>query len=409
MAHVQLLPILSGVQRVALDELERLDPAVFDRTLILREPGPFSEAAEKAGVRVRFAPALARAVRPAADAKAYLQLRRLFQNGRFDVVHTHSSKPGVLGRLAARAAGVPAVVHTVHGFAFDAAGPAARRVYELAERRAGAACDAVVCLTDSDAAICTGDLHLPAEKIRLLPNGVDPGLRRPLSDAERDAVRRDRFGVPAGAKVVGMVGRLWRQKDPRTFVEIVRRLAEAGDAATGGPPRVGSVYGVLVGDGDLRDEVEADVAAAGLGDRFKLLGWQPDAAHLAAAFDVFCLPSLWEGLPVSILEALSAAVPVVASDIPGNRAAVEAGGDGLLCPAGDAAAFAEAVGGLLADDERRAAFGDVARARVRERFDVNRRVRDLVDLYRDLGAPVGDRDGTVDPNEVLGAPADAPR
>ena len=403
-AHVQLLPLLSGVQRVGLDELERLDPDVFDRTLILSGPGPFGEAAEAAGVRVRYAPALVRPVSPRADWRAFRQLRALCREGRFDVVHTHSSKPGVLGRLAARSAGVPAVVHTVHGFAFPAAGAVSRRIFETAERLAGAACDAVVCLNAADAALCTGRLGLPTAKVRVLPNGVDPELRRPLSEDERDAVRRDRFGVPAGAKVVGMVGRLWPQKDPRTFVEIVRRLVAAGDAATGGP-----AYGVLIGDGALRKRVEEDVRAAGLGDRFRCLGWQADAARLAAAFDVFCLPSLWEGLPLVILEALSAAVPVVASDIPGNRAALEDGSDGVLCEVGDAAAFADAVGGLLADDGRRAAFGDVGRARVRERFDVNRRVRDLVDLYRDLGAPLGGRDGVLDPHDMIGAPAGAPR
>ena len=403
-AHVQLLPLLSGVQRVGLDELERLDPDVFDRTLILSKAGPFSEAAAEAGVRVRFAPALVRPVSPRADWKAFRQLRALCRAGRFDVVHTHSSKTGVLGRLAARSAGVPAVVHTVHGFAFPAAGAVSRKIFETAERVAGAASDAVVCLNAADAALCTGRLGLPPAKVAVLPNGVDPELRRPLSDAERGALRHERFGVPAGAKVVGMVGRLWPQKDPRTFVEVVRRLVEAGAAANGGP-----VYGVLVGDGALRKRVEEDVRAAGLEDRFKFLGWQPDAARLAAAFDVFCLPSRWEGLPLVILEALSAAVPVVASDIPGNRAALEDGSDGVLCEVGDAAAFADAVGGLLADDDRRAAFGDVGRARVRERFDVNRRVRDLVDLYRDLGAPVGDRDGVLDPRDVVGAPAGAPR
>ena len=403
-AHVQLLPLLSGVQRVALDELERLDPAVFETTLILQGPGPFSEAAEAAGARCLFVPELVRPVDPGSDWKAVRTLTRLFRESRYDVVHTHSSKPGVVGRVAARRAGVPAVVHTVQGFAFPAAGFLSRQVYAAAERFAGRRCDAVVCMHAADANICTERLALPAGKVHLLPNGVDPQLRRPLSDDERAAVRRDRFGVPDGARVVGMVGRLWPQKDPRAFVEILRRVVGAGDAATGGP-----VHGVLVGDGDLRPQVEADVAAAGLGDRVRLLGWQPDAARLAAACDLFCLPSRWEGLPLSILEALSAAVPVVASDIPGNRAAVADGADSVLCPLDDPAAFADAVVGLLADDERRAAFGDVGRARVREHFDVTRRVRDLVGLYRDLGAPVGDRDGVVDPHEALGAPADAPR
>lgn len=403
-AHVQLLPLLSGVQRVTLDELERLDPAVFDRTLVLQSPGPFSEAAERLGVTVRYAPEMIRHIRPGPDWRAYRQLRVLFEAERFDVVHTHSSKPGVLGRLAARAAGVPVVVHSVHGFAFPSARRAKRAVFAAAERLAGARCDAVVCLNPADAATCTAELNLPPGRVHTLPNGVDPGLRKPLSLTERDRIRRDEFGVGPGGKVVVMVGRLWPQKDPLAFVEIVRRLRDLGEGRTGGP-----VTGVLVGDGDLRPRVEAAVRAAGLGDRFQLLGWREDAATLAAAADVFCLPSRWEGLPLVILEALAAAVPVVASDIPGNRAAVEEGADGLLCPPGDAAAFAAAITSLLADDARRAAFGDVAQARIRERFDVGDRVRRMVDLYRDLGAPLGDRDGVVDPNEVLGAPGDAPR
>ncbi|MFH5804419.1 glycosyltransferase family 4 protein [Alienimonas sp. DA493] len=403
-AHVQLLPLLSGVQRVTLDELERLDPASFDRTLILQSPGPFSEAAEKRGVRVQYAPAMIRAVRPAADWRAYRQLRELFRAGQFDVVHTHSSKPGVLGRMAARAAGVPTIVHSVHGFAFPAAGRVKRAIFTAAERLAATRCDAVVCLNPADAATCTDELKLLAGKVRLLPNGVDPNQRKPLSEFERETIRREAFGVGPEDKVVGMVGRLWPQKDPLTFVDIICRLRDFGEDRTGGP-----VTGVLIGDGNLRPQVEAAVREAGLNARFRLLGWREDAAKLIAAADVSCLPSRWEGLPLVILEALAAAVPVVASDISGNRDAIEPDGDGLLCPPGDAAAFAEAIRGLLVDDERRAAFGDVARARIREQFDVSDRVRRIVELYRELGAPLGDRDGVLDLNEALGAPAEAPR
>ena len=376
--HVQLLPLLSGVQRVALDELERLDPARYDRHLVCREAGPFTAAAAAAGVTVHLVPQLVRPVRPPADVRAVRALTRLFGAVRPDVVHTHSSKPGVLGRAAARRAGVPAVVHTVHGFAFPAAGRLTRAAYVAAEKFAGRRCDAVVVLNTADRALCRDVLGLPGAKVRLLPNGVDVNRCRPADPAGRARIRREAFGpsrdTAGDGPVVGTVGRLWPQKDPLAFVA-------AADAVS---RRVPGVRFVMIGDGELRAEVEAELARRGLTGRVRLLGWRDDARRLIGGFDLFLSTSRYEGMPLVVLESLAAAVPVVAPAIAGMSDCVADGTDGVLYPPGDTDAAADAVADLLEDHDRRRALGAAGRAKVERAFDVDQRVRRIEALYAEL-------------------------
>ena len=372
--HVQLLPLLTGVQRVSLDELARLDPARYDRHLVCKEPGPLTEAAAAVGVRCHVVPTLVRSARPRSDVRAYLDLRRVMRAGRFDVVHTQSSKSGVLGRLAAAAERVSAVVHTVQGFGFVAArDPLTRRLFLEAERAAGRRSDAVIVLHDEDRRIAVGQVGIPPDRVRVLPNGVDVHRFGPLPPARRAAVRAAAYGVADDRPVVICVGRLWPQKNPRAFVATAGRLSS----------RFPDARFVMVGDGELRAAVQADVAAAGLADRVRLLGWRDDVPDLLAAADLFLLPSLWEGLPLVLLESLACGTPAVASDIPGNRAAVAAGVDGELAPP-EPDRLAAAVARLLADPARRRAFGEAGRAKVTRDFDVDDRVRRIEALYAEL-------------------------
>lgn len=377
-AHLQLLPLLSGVQRVTLDELERLDDSA-ERWLLCQELGPLTDGAKASGARVVTIPPLVREIHPLQDLKALWQLWRCFRRERFDVVHTHSSKTGVLGRLAARLAGVPCIVHTVHGFAFPAAKSGLqRRVFHALEWLGARCSHRVICLHEEDARICREQLGLPAEQVVMLANGIDLEKFRPLETQYARADQRRSLGLPEQRQLILMVGRLWEQKNPDCLVAAYRRLWAGGDPGADL---------VLVGDGERHPELLRAVQAAGLEAHVHFLGWRTDTPELLRACDIFVLPSRWEGMPLAILEAMGSGLPVIVSDIPGNRHLVEDDAQGLLFPSEDDAALAEALRQLLGDGGLRERLGQAGRQKVAAEHDIQTRVDAMFALYRQVLAP----------------------
>ncbi len=374
-AHLQLLPLLTGVQRVTLEELRRLDRGRFEPFLICQRPGPLSEAAEREGISCLFVEELVREISPPRDWRALRRLRDLFRRNAFDVIHTHSSKPGILGRIAGRQAGVPVIVHTVHGYAFPAARSLAERLLYLGLEWLGArCCDAMILLKVGDLDLARRHLRVPGHKVHLVPNGIDTDLYRPREGMERSALRRRLLGVDDGSIAVGMVGRLWRQKNPACLIRAAARvLAERRD-----------VRFFLAGDGELRGELQGMIRAQGMDERVSLLGWRDDIPELLASLDIFVLPSRWEGLPLAILEAQSAGLPVIASDIPGNRDAVVEDGDGLLFPDDGSVELSRCILNLCADRERMRRMGRAGRGKVAARYRIEDRVKRMQDLYAGL-------------------------
>ncbi|SDK79247.1 Glycosyltransferase involved in cell wall bisynthesis [Franzmannia pantelleriensis] len=376
-AHLQLLPLLTGVQRVSLDELERL-PSSFIRSLICQGEGALTAEARACGIEVLTAPHLQRSIRPLADGRALWQLWRYFHARNVDVVHTHSSKTGVLGRLAACLAGVPCIVHTVHGFAFPAARSGLqRRLFQTMEWLGGRCAHRVICLHEGDARICLEQLKLPAHKVVVLPNGVDLDKYRPPATDDRLSLRCQ-LGLPRDRVLVTMVGRLWEQKDPGCLVDAYCALWEDGDPGADL---------VLVGDGELQPLLEERVARAGLAEHVHFLGWRSDTPELLRASDMFVLPSRWEGMPLAILEAMATGLAVVVSDIPGNRHLVSHADHGVLFPAGDHVALGKALQCLLAQQDRRHALGRAARLHVETNHDIRMRVRHIEALYHQVLQP----------------------
>jgi glycosyltransferase involved in cell wall biosynthesis len=376
LAHVQLLPLITGVQTVTLEELRRIDRSVFEPWIICQGPGPLTEAAEAAGIQCLYVPDLVRKISPARDSRALFQLRSVLREKQFDIVHTHSSKTGILGRVAGRLAGVPVVMHTVHGYAFPAArGSSERLLFHGIEYLGARCCDAMVVLKEDDRLLARNTLHFAASKLHLLPNGVDVSRYRPRATPERDRLRRERLGIGSGTFAVGMVGRLWPQKNPATLLEAVPKLLAGTKANV-------AVY--FIGDGELRETLEARVAELGLQKRVTFLGWRTDVPELLAALDVFALPSRWEGLPLAILEALSSAVPVVASDIAGNRDAVNNGVDGLLFADGDSNQMAACLSRLANDPNLRRSMSTAGRGKIEADYRLEDRVARMERLYLQL-------------------------
>lgn len=308
-AVVQVITALErgGAQRIALETaagLSRPGRPVF--LLAGRGAALDDEARRRLGGRLRLLRHLQNPLSATGDIAALVELHRELsrlshEHGAPLVVHTHSSKAGVLGRLAARAVPGAVVVHTVHGFGTGALGERARPFLEAAERVAGAATDALVFVCSADRARADRDRLAPAARRVVVPGFAAVA---PAYDDDARAAARARFGVPAEAPLVVTVANLKPQKDPLLHVRTFAAFrARAPDARF-----------VLAGDGPLRADVEEELARRGLRDAVSLPGFLEDPAPLYAAGDVYLLASAWEGLPMSVLEALAWGLPVAARD-----------------------------------------------------------------------------------------------
>ncbi|MGD2148951.1 MAG: glycosyltransferase family 4 protein, partial [Anaerolineae bacterium] len=324
------------------------------------------------GVPLTVEPNLVREVNPLKDLWALLALYRRIRRGRYAIVHTHSGKAGMLGRWAAWLAAVPVVVHTVHGWSHhDRQHPLAQRIFILLEQLTAPITDRLIVVSPLNIEKGLADGIARPEKYVTIRSGIDlDRFRQP--ERPREAVRAE-LGIPAEAPVVGTVTRLSAQKAPLDFVAAAARVAEQRP----------DVHFVVVGDGPLRAEVEAAVAAEGLAKTVHLTGLRRDVPDVMHSFDIFALSSLWEGLPRVLPQAMAAGLPIVATAVDGNAEAVADGVNGLLTPPADPAAFAHALLRLLEDRQLAHAMGSAGLEMVDE-FGARKMVRDIEALYQEL-------------------------
>jgi glycosyltransferase involved in cell wall biosynthesis len=376
LCHVQVLPLLSGVQRSMLETLEHLGAGQFEPAVVCQSKGPLTDALAKRGIACFLVPELGREVRPWKDLRAYLALRRLFRREGFDIVHNQSAKPRVVGALAARHAGVPVVINHVRGYSFHEHTPrAARAVYERVEAWAARWCDATIFVNeeDRDHAVAAG--LAPASRCHTVYNGADLASLAPEKDGARRRAARARYKWDPDEVVVSVLGRLEEQKQPLIVPKIARRLESFHIDK---PWRI-----VLVGEGRLRPQVEAAIGRYSLGHRVQLLDWQSSPADVLSGSDVVLLPSLWEGLPRVLIEAHAAGLPCVASNIRGNREVVS-DETGILVDPESVTAYATALVSLIESPLARARLGRAARRRAERLFDSRRNNAAIVRLYYEM-------------------------
>lgn len=372
--HVITMLELGGAQRNTLDTVRMLDRGSFTLGLACGLGGElFSEAENLPETTFFPVPHLVREVRPGQDCRALVELRAVIRAFAPQVVHTHSSKAGVLGRLAAFAEGVPVVVHSIHGYGFGAHQWLPVRTAFLAmERLVAAKTTAFVAVSRQNLEEGVRLGLFPREKAVVIRSGID--LSRFSRGGDRGVVRRE-LGIPDEAPVVLQISCFKPQKAPERFVELAARIA----------PMFPAARFLLVGDGELRPMLERLRARWGLEGCLHLLGWRRDVPQLLAAADVVTLTSRFEGLPRVLVEARCAGVPVVAMAVDGVVEVVEDGVNGFLVPPGDVATMADRVGWLLANPKQAKAMGEVGREGLEE-FSVERMVREQEALYRTLWA-----------------------
>ena len=336
-AHIITKLELGGAQQVALFTVAQLNRTKFAPILITGEPGLLDDEARAiADLEFHRIPSLVRPIRPWSDGIALYQLTRLLIRLRPTIVQTHSSKAGLLGRWAARLAGVPIILHYVHGYGFTPAQqPWLRRLLIWGERRTG--CITTKVFTASSVNLRQGvELGLFAEDQALwLPPGVDlEAIRRRRVDVAR---KRRELGLESPSPLVGMVAPLKPQKAPVDFVRMAAAIHQQRP----------DVRFLLVGDGELRQSVTDEIHRTGLNDMVLLTGWRRDVLDLLRCLDVFVLTSRWEGLPRVYLEALTSGVPVVGTRVDGAPDVIRDGVNGFLVEPGDVPRLAERVLWLL--------------------------------------------------------------
>lgn len=357
--------------------------------------GPLWDQAREAGVRTFHVRHMRERIAPVDDLLACIELVRLIRREKFTVVHTHCSKAGFIGRIAARIAGAPVVVHTFHLFAAHDGLPWSRRMaYLTLDRMVRSLAHRYVAVAPRVAREAVEQRLAPAGSVTVVPSAVDLDG---IPDTADDEVRTD-LGISAGAPLVGTVGRIVAQKSPIDFVRMCALVqAERPD-----------VEFVMVGDATLESaglEEETHREAERLGVPVRFTGFRADAPRIAAALDVYVVPSLYEGLGRAVTEAMASGRPVVATAVNGVPDLVEPGATGLLATPGDPASLARAVIWLLDHPEEGRRMGLQGRDRVRSHFGPDVMCTALDNIYCELlglpepaqlsGDAVGARDTEV--------------
>lgn len=375
--HVITRMIVGGAQENTLFTVSLLDKTQFNIDLVCGpqtgSEGSLIEEAQAQQISLTILPNLLRQVSPIHDLIALFQLTQLCRRRRYGIVHTHSSKAGILGRLAARLAGVSHIVHTVHGWSFhEYMPPIVRQGYILLERWMATFSDALIVVAEKDRLKgLQAGIGRP-EQYHLIRSAIPVDAFDPAR-IDRQSVRHS-LGISASAVVIGNVGRFSAQKNPLEWVRVAGRVARE---------RPDAIF-LLVGDGPLRAEVETLLIEEGIADRAILTGLRRDIPQMMAAMDIFLLTSLWEGLPRVIPQAMAMGVPLVASRADGTAEAIQDGVNGYLFNPGDEEGMAQACISLVDHPQVRADLGKAGQSFARTNFDLKQMIAEIENLYHQL-------------------------
>lgn len=341
-------------------------PQVRDRA---RDDTAFVDRLQAARVTVHDVP-MRYGVRPLADLRDYGRLVRMMRDRDFDVVHAHSSKAGVLGRLAARRCRVPAVVYTPNAFAFlGAQNGVYRWLYRSLEQWLGRKMtDMLICVSRSEAALVSQWAMVASGHMAIIENAVDASAYAPTVPPAKAKLA---LGLDPGRLVIGYVGRLAEQKGIDCFLRAAHEVfASSAD-----------LQFVLVGEGHLEGMARQMVVSLGLEGRVLLTGFRTDIPQVLAALDVFVLPSLYEGMPYTLMEAMAAGRAVIATDVAGNRDLIRHGETGLLVPPGQAHNLASAILRLVSAPDERARLARGAMVAASMRATPDQMAQQVMELY----------------------------
>jgi glycosyltransferase involved in cell wall biosynthesis len=351
---------IGGLQQVVVNLCMTINRDIFDvQVLCLRELGSFVPDVERLGISVMLIPQ-----EDHTDYFAFLKVAKILRDEKIDVIHTHNTQPFVEGTLAAMISGVKTIVHTDHAREF----PDKKR-YMFAEWAASHFAYKVVGVSEHTSHNLLSYENIAPRKIVTIPNGID-GTRFNIGiDKER---KRRELGITNDGQVIGLGVRLSEQKGIsyllRAMPEIVRQMP--------------GVTLVIAGEGPLEDDLKHQMTELGVADYVRFVGSRLDIPELLKLFDLYVLPSLWEGLPMVLLEAMAAGCPIVATDVGGVSMAIQSGVNGTLVKPRDPEALSAAIVALLKDDEMRLRYAQQGQVIFLEKFSAEIMTRRYEELYQ---------------------------
>lgn len=357
---------------------EGVNRDIFETRLVAGKPdiseGDMSELAEKSGVAVEYIPELKREI-SSRDFPAFIKLLKLLIRTKPDILHTHTAKAGALGRLAGIFAGVPVKIHTFHGHVFDGYfSPARTKLFVAIEKFLGIFTDKVIVVSESVRDEIVNRLKIVrSDKCAVIKLGFD--LKDFLNNDKLKGVLKRELDIGPDVLLVGIVGRLVPIKNHKMFLSAARKVKDVM------PGR--EIKFLIIGDGELRQCLEKKAKDAGLEDDVIFTGWIKDIAKAYADLDIVALTSLNEGTPVSLIEAMASAKPVVATSVGGVKDIITDGANGLLVDSNDAVNFSDKILSLLKDGKKREDMGLKGRESVRSSFHRDRLIKETESLYND--------------------------
>jgi glycosyltransferase involved in cell wall biosynthesis len=369
--------IVGGAQENTLYTAQYLNPERY-AVHVLTGPqtgseGSLLDEASDRGIKVNILPELVREISLRKDTIALKKMIHLLRDEHYTIVHTHSSKAGILGRLAAHRSSTPIILHTVHGWSFhDHMHPILRLMYILLERLAYRYCDALIFVSKKDIDQGISTKIVTKDNFHLIRSAIpidifNPGLYL------KSAMRRQ-LNIPQDVPVLGNIGRFSVQKDPLSWIRVAALVNSV----------LPDCRFLLVGDGPLRHQVEDEVTKLGLSQRIILTGLRRDIPELLSTMDVFLITSLWEGLPRVIPQSLAMEIPVVSNQVDGINETIIDGKTGFLAEPGDYQSLANQCLRILHEPILRQSLGAQGRALVLNEFSLDRMIAQIEKIYEDL-------------------------
>jgi glycosyltransferase involved in cell wall biosynthesis len=362
---------LGGAQKQLLGLINHLDNKRFKPFLFTAQDGLLiPDALAITGLQIRRSRFLERPLRPLKDVFALIQIYRYIKKNNIDIVHTHSSKAGVLGRWAAKFARARFIIHTVHGWSFnDYQAGLMRKFYIWLERITAKVTDKIIVVSNFDKYKGLNNNIGPESKYSLIRYGIDYAQFNIKDNRIKEELRFNTNDM-----VVGMVACLKPQKSPQDFIKLAFLIHKA----------LPDIKFILAGNGVLRENIERLICQFGLEKQVFLLGWRRDIPKILSAIDVLVLTSLWEGLPIVALEAMASSCPVVATDTGGIREVIQEGKTGFLVAPGDIEGMARKTIDLLKDRNLRKIVVENAKVSLGFNFQVENMARESQGLYSSL-------------------------
>ncbi len=324
-------------------------------------------------IDIHYSNTLVREISPIKDILHLFEMIRYLRKNGVDIIHTHSSKAGILHRIAAKIAGVAYIVHSIHGWSFnDRMSSKVKSLYVSLERFVEKFTDKLIAVTEFDIIKGLDEKISTKEKYVKIHSSIEIDKYTAISKSNPEL--RNEFGIKENEIIVGTVSRMDTQKAPQDFVSVAKAVCDKFD----------KVKFIFVGDGPLRNEVEHKIESLGLKDKIILTGIRTDVNNFMNLFDIFILTSLWEGLPRVFSQAMAAKLPIVATNVNGAPEAIIDGKNGFLLEPKDISGLSDRITHLIENQDKRLEYGKYGFENILPDFDINDMIQKIDDLYQSL-------------------------